>query len=85
MTGYRINTEHDVDASFNAWTARVTRLSDGEAMCEQYGDTEQEVLSLSRDYLAAKAGAAPALGGVYFADENGTLTPAPPTPESLRA
>jgi hypothetical protein len=68
---YKIVTEHDPAATYNPWTARVTRLSDELEVYVGYGTTEAEALAEVQGSMVA----GPAHPGrTLYATEDGTIT-----------
>lgn len=72
---YRINTEREWSAQ-NPWTARITRLSDGEFVQQVFGLTEDDVIASAQAWIATTNGYQGAWsdGRVLFADEAGDIT-----------
>jgi len=70
---YKIVTEHDPAATYNPWSARVTRLSDDEEVRVGYGSTESEAVADARAYIGRVFGG-PLPGRTYYTTGDGALT-----------
>lgn len=78
---YRITTEYDpTEPDGLRWQARIVSLADGSRVATSYGHTEELALEAALAHIAALAAPRPS-GGVYFANEDGSLDPATPAPD----
>ena len=71
---YRINTEHrPEEVEWAQWTARVTQLSDGSQVDQEWAKTEDRVIEKAQQWIAARNTPTDP-GRVLFADESGSIT-----------
>jgi hypothetical protein len=82
---YRIDVTHEPDPRFPnvPWTARVTRLSDGEQIAARSAGSKPEAIAAARESIAAALTPVEPPEAI-FTSEDGQIMDAP-EPQSLRA
>jgi hypothetical protein len=73
---YRVDLEHEPTEAMIPWTARITRLSDGEYLKAVYGSTRNEAFESAQSWIKAKS-TPPERGATVYMTEDGEIASGP--------